>query len=83
MSLLSWSLVASRQSSFSISTCRKGSGTPPTLYSLLKPPLMITFIFLIRRGTSLRNLGIIEGFLWRMKLVRDTAAVRRRRRTYR
>ena len=83
MSLLSWSFVASRHNSFSISTCRKGSGTPPTLYSLLKPPLMITFIFLIRRGTSLRNLGIIDGFLCRMKDVSDTAAVRGNNHAYR
>ena len=53
------------------------------VYSLLKPPLMITFIFLIRRGTSLRNLGIIDGFLCRMKDVSDTAAVRGNNHAYR
>ena len=31
------------------------------LYSLLKLPLMITFIFLISRGTSFRNFGTYDG----------------------
>ena len=65
-SLLSVSCVARRHSSFSISTWRNGSGTPPTLYSLLKPLDMITFIFLMRRGTSLRNFGMYAGFFFRI-----------------
>lgn len=64
-SLLSASFVASRQRSLSSSTWRKGSGTPPMLYSLLKLPLMITFIFLMSRGTNLRNFGMYEGALCR------------------